>query len=941
MKKIKSMIALTLALVMGALLCGCSSVNGLSAPEGFGVDENNLLSWTSVRNARSYRIEIVGVESGERTEDTTRRTYYSLSGLAEGDYELRVMAIGGNQNESASGWSEVIHFHKDYESGLIYTLINNETEYMISKVGTAQGAVTIEDEYRGKPVTRIGEAAFRASGKLESVVIGKNVVSIGESAFYQCPKLVSVTIPEGVVSIGNSAFQGCSSLPQIAIPDSVTAISENMFAYCRALTDIDLGEGIETIGNSAFYACSALKSVTFPDSLKEIGSYAFSGSSDSQLASVAFGSGISQIGEYAFGGCGALAEVTFEETAQLTVGAYAFSNCDALASVELPEGLVSLSSYAFYGSDGLSDVALPDSVRSIGESVFNGTALYAEQAESEEYGGLIYADDWLVAVTAKAKRELPDVVDASKGVFKEGMVGLAARSFAGTQNVESISLPDSVKYIGAYAFSGSVKLYSFLTNTRSSNLEELGEGAFMDCEHLGNIHLNAKLKNIGAYAFYNCATVSNNELHPDYLVPDSVESIGRDAFFGTYLSSKPDDYGVIYAGNWVVGYSELTTSEVDLSSGTQGIADWAFSRCADLRSVSGLQRVTHIGYGAFAFCENLTYLSGLYRYLETIEPYTFYGCRALLTVSFPRELKEIGYAAFAKCEQLYEIDLSDTLVSTIDLCAFYGCFNVKEVLLGDSLETVGAYAFYALNQVTELTIPASVREIGERAFAWWESLETLTIEEGTETIGDFAFRCCTKLSRISIPDSVTAIGNYAFYNCGAVETLSIGNGVKQIGMCAFYGLRGIDSLELPAADYIGDYAFMGCSSLRSLTLKGEIGYIGAHAFYGCGLMTVYAAFAESGAEKWNVMWDSAYRPVVWESALSEEGYVVSVTAGNVSNIHSVSGFSAPARKGYRFLGWSSVPGGAAEFDANALRVVEPGTVLYAVWEEVPADGDLS
>lgn len=941
MKRLKSTIALILVLLMGLFGAGCAG-GGLSAPSDLMIDENNTLSWTPVRNARSYRIEIATEGGGERAEETTRRTYYSLDGLQEGDYNIRVMAVGGNQNESLSRWSESLAFRKNYESGLVYTLINNETEYMISKVGSAQGAVTIEDEYRGKPVTRIGDAAFRASGKLESIVIGKNVTVIGNNAFYQCPQLTSVSIPESVRSIGTSAFQGCSRLTEIGIPSGVSAISENMFAYCRALKTIEIGEGVESIGNSAFYACSALEGVRFPDSLRSIGSYAFSGSSESVLASVSFGSGIRSIGDYAFSGCGALSEVQFKETQDLVIGGYSFANCDALTEVELPEGLVTLGSYAFYGSDALMDVSLPESLKYVGENTFNGTALYAEQEESDAYGGLIYAGDWLVAATSAAKESLPDTLTPSSSVFKEGMIGIATRALAGTKTLRSFTLPDSVKYIGSSAFADSTLLHYFLTDVNNSALEELGDGAFMGCEQLVQIRLNGKLKTIGSYAFYNCSSVMNNQYYPQWLVPDSVESIGQEAFTGTALFENPDEDGIVYAGNWVVGYGTLSTSDVGLPSTVKGIADWAFSHCADLRSINGLQRVEHLGYGAFAFCENLTYVSGLYRYLEKIEPYTFYKCNQLLTVTLPYELKEIGFAAFAKCEQLFEIDLSETSVETIGDCAFYGCFNVKEVLLGESVTTIGAYAFYGLEQVTELVLPASAREIGERAFAWWIGLQTLTLNEGLESIGSFAFRNCPLLSSVTIPSGVKTIGDYAFYNCVGIKELVLGADVEQIGMCAFYGLGGIGSLVLPASlKEIGSYAFMGCTNLRSLVVEGEIGSIGAHAFYGCGFMTVYAAADAESAAAWDAMWNSSYRPVIWGVTLSEEGYVSSVTVdeGTITYLHATFGFSGPARAGYRFLGWSTDPSAAeAEYDANAPRSVPLGTTLYAVWEEDTADG---
>ena len=945
MKKLTSSIAFLLVLFTVFFMCACTPKSGLNVPANISIDDTNTLSWGVVRNARSYRIEIVNVDSGEKVEDSTRRTFYELEYLAEGDYEIRLMAIGGNQNESKSPWSSGINFHKDYSTGLVYTLYNNDTEYMISKVGTAKGVVTIEDEYRGKPVTRIGASAFRGSGKLEGIVIGNNVKTIDDSAFFQCAQLASVTIPESVTQIGDSAFQGCNMLTQIKLPDSVTAISDKTFAYCRGLKSVDLGKGVEKIGETAFYSCSALEQVVFPDSVKSIGQYAFSGTGDMLLSSVEFGSGIAEIWPYAFCNLDELTRIVFKETEKLVIGAEAFSDCDSLVSVELPQGLTTLNNRVFYGCDSLSEVVLPESLEYVGYAVFNGTALYAEQEQSQEFGGLIYAGNWLVAATGDAKKTLPETLPADSMYFKDGVVGFAASSLSGVKKLRSITLPNSLMYINSNAMSNCPELYSLLTDRVNSNLKVIGSSAFSVCEHLSNIRLNSKLKEIGMNAFYNCASVTNNTSNPGWLVPDSVERIGQNAFVGTDLYNNPaDDSGIIYAGNWVVGYTELPSSEIELSANVKGIADSAFRKCVDLRSISGLQRVEHIGEGAFSFCSNLTYIGSMNRYIEVIKPYTFYKCYSLFSVGFQQELKEIGFAAFAHCDSLNEIDLSETSVTTIGGAAFYQCVNVKELYLSDCVETIGEFAFYTLYQITEIELPDSLKEIGERAFSHCLQLQSIKFGNGLEKIGDFAFRYSFYDThyevKITIPDSVKYIGDYAFYNCHAITELNLGNGVEHIGMCAFYGLDNLVSLELPSSlNYIGDYAFMGCWMLRSVIIRGDIDYVGMHAFYGCRGITVYAECEKGANGKWSNMWNSSYRPVVWSVVFSEEGYVVSVTVdeNTFTNIHSTSGFSAPFRKGYKFLGWSTDSNATeAEYEVGDIRTVESGTTLYAVWEEIPA-----
>ena len=131
---------------------------------------------------------------------------------------------------------------------------------------------------------------------------------------------------------------------------------------------------------------------------------------------------------------------------------------------------------------------------------------------------------------------------------------------------------------------------------------------------------------------------------------------------------------------------------------------------------------------------------------------------------------------------------------------------------------------------------------------------------------------------------------------------------------------------------------MSCTMLRSLIIRGEIDYVGKHAFYACSYMTAYAACDREISEQWNVMWNSSYRPVVWGSTFSEDGYMTSVTLdeNTITNLHATFGFFGPYREGYKFLGWSKNPNSIeAELPTNGIRTAELGTTLYTVWENLP------
>ncbi|MCQ2195064.1 MAG: leucine-rich repeat domain-containing protein, partial [Paludibacteraceae bacterium] len=128
------------------------------------------------------------------------------------------------------------------------------------------------------------------------------------------------------------------------------------------------------------------------------------------------------------------------------------------------------------------------------------------------------------------------------------------------------------------------------------------------------------------------------------------------------------------------------------------------------------------------------------------------------------------------------------------------------------LVTIGLQAFFRGTGFTgELIIPNSVTSIGEGAFAGCSFNGNLVIPDSVTSIGDAAFNNCRGFTgSLVIPNSVTSIGEDAFSVCrGFTGSLTIGNSVTSIGDYAFYGCEGFTgSLVIPdSVTSIGDYAF--------------------------------------------------------------------------------------------------------------------------------------
>ena len=959
MKKLKLFILASLIIGAIGVGVGCSGPSDLAQPTEVEYNLDNDLTWAPVDDAKSYQVEILNVATGEVQNLTAKRTSpkVNLGFLAQGDYEIRVRALG-REGETEGEWSKVVYFKKGYETGCVYTLINDDTEYAITKYGDASGTIYIEDEYRDKPVTEISSRAFKGCADIEYVHVGNNVERIGDNAFYNCKNLKGVYFEEEskLEYIGVGSFHSCGLLESFVVPKGVTVIYDSAFEYCRSLKEITLHDNLTAIDAYAFSECSALTSVEIPDSVTFLGSAAYSGCSGVQA--VTLGEGLTQVTASAFYKCTALTTINFPTEGNLTaIGASAFSECIALTSVVIPEGVSDIGASAFSmtveqvtGSDDeitlkvnsqLADIDLPSTITHIGASAFFGTKVYMDAYMAGEL--LLYVDDWLVDATAQARATVKRLSTAEKEaefadkeldeavLFRDGIVGIGDSALSNFLLLDEVYLPNSVKYIGNSAFRKNILMDTIMAEPHS--VVSIGKYAFMECSILKNVVFGDGLKSIGEYAFAACSRLDNTE--DNVIIPDTVETVENMAFYGTALIQKMDEYGVVYANNWIVSCSK-NTSKATISEDCVGIATYAFANTKlSTLTIPNKNKLSYIMRGAFYKCENLDMVNLTRTNVKEIGDYAFYECASLSNIDLPINLEKIGQSAFSKCEQLDTIDLSGNKLESIGDRAFFGCVNLAEVEFGKALKSIGRAAFYKCNALEEIAIPATVSSLGDYAFAQCKALEKVTIGNQVATIGNYAFANCESLKRVSLSAGVKNIGDYAFYGCTNLLIFSMSEGLETIGAHAFSGANRLMELILPSTlKSIGKQAFRGCASLETITIPASVETIDEHAFYACFMMTIYVEDG-AAADAWNKMWNSSCRPVVWGCTLAEDGqYVVSVTIGEdtLSNTWCEDGFIAPYKKGYTFMGWAIENGGQVAYDAQGIADIDAGVTLYAIWQ---------
>lgn len=107
---------------------------------------------------------------------------------------------------------------------------------------------------------------------------------------------------------------------------------------------------------------------------------------------------------------------------------------------------------------------------------------------------------------------------------------------------------------------------------------------------------------------------------------------------------------------------------------------------------------------------------------------------------------------------------NDKAVTKILDEAFIKFINLKQVIIPDTVTSIGSRSFSMCTQLESVVVPASVVYIGEGAFSTCSSLKAVTLSNSIQSVGSFAFANTLMLKEIVIPASVAAMGRDVFLN---------------------------------------------------------------------------------------------------------------------------------------------------------------------------------
>lgn len=127
---------------------------------------------------------------------------------------------------------------------------------------------------------------------------------------------------------------------------------------------------------------------------------------------------------------------------------------------------------------------------------------------------------------------------------------------------------------------------------------------------------------------------------------------------------------------------------------------------------------------------------------------------------FENGIEAIPPCAFRCRDDFQEVVLPET-IRTIGDQAFSNCHNLKLLELPCHLASMGEHAFSNCG-IREISIPGSLACIPQNAFSACDNLQAITVREGVESIGSQAFADCGRPLRVNLPNSIKQIANNAF-----------------------------------------------------------------------------------------------------------------------------------------------------------------------------------
>ena len=377
---------------------------------------------------------------------------------------------------------------------------------------------------------------------------------------------------------------------------------------------------------------------------------------------------------------------------------------------------------------------------------------------------------------------------------------LPGHIFVGMTNLQTVSIPSSVRTFGNYCFK--------------------------DCTALTAVNNISEVTNLGIYTFYNCTALKH------FTIPSGVTSL-----VGTFMDCE-----------------NLEDVTMPLPSGLTEI-NAAFARCTNFNPTNFAipNSVEQIKEYAFYECTSLDNIV-LPDNITEFDGYCFCGCIKLQgTVKLSNNLTIVGYEAFKDCENLNFTGVEGTFLpsglSLIANEAFRNCKNLVADITypAQTNNTISDFAFGGTG-VTSVTIPegAGITSIEKSAFEWANITGALTIPSTVTHLGYGTFAHNPNMTTVTVTGGSTSrdlqIEAWCFYTNNSLTYVTFGENIANISTAlnSFANNAKLEYVTLPANAVltVGETSFADNPKLTRVDLgtAARVASIAKGGFKNCPLL---------------------------------------------------------------------------------------------------------
>ena len=448
--------------------------------------------------------------------------------------------------------------------------------------------------------------------------------------------------------------------------------------------------------------------VNWPEGITKILAYTFKGSSIDDTCFSNIPNTITEIYKHAFANCAELSTITLPPNL-LVAGDYSFEYCYNLTSITLPTVPCVFGQYSLAYTSKLVTINISENV----PYAFHQNVLMSSQWLMNQSNGNVYLGKNYI----QYKGTMPANTDLT---LEPGTLSIAGYAFSSKTQLKSITIPNTVQYIGPGVFSGCTGLTS-IDIPESLNKDLYSVPSYQGYKTGHGSSGESNLSQTSSSPFYSSACTG-------------ITTVNWNAIDGFGGSSNSSSSCFLGGGSYL---PNVTT--INFGSNVEVIPRYLCYGLKKITSITIPSSIKYIDYYAFGNCTGLTSIT----IPETIEGLSnsgsiITGCTGITTLNY----NAVSAHSFSSSNYA---NSSNTYLSLWGTTS-----NLTTINIGNQVQVIpGGFLGSGQSKITSINIPSSVTTIAYGAF--YQS----------------------KLTSIDLPASVTSIGNYAFYNCSSLTSITI------------------------------------------------------------------------------------------------------------------------------------------------------------------------